>query len=55
MIKYWLLVTISLPLVVLAKPGDTDKQAYCASLVAKGMVGNTAESLPLSCNCSTQR
>jgi len=36
MMKYWLLVTISLPLVVLAKPGGTDKQAYFASLVAKG-------------------
>ena len=34
--KYWLLVSVSLPLVVLAKPGDTDKQAYCASLAAKG-------------------
>ena len=33
--KRWLLSVI-LPLVVLAIPGDPDKQAYCVSLAAKG-------------------
>lgn len=33
--KCWLVSTV-LPLVVLAIPGDQDKQVYCASLASKG-------------------